>query len=93
MVSLEQIRSNLQEAIKLSGKTQTAIAQQLGIKHQTVQQYVSGRAMPALDTFANLCLILDLSADDLLGINDSGGRRTVVANSFNGNTGNITFKG
>ena len=30
--------------------------------------YLSGRAMPALDTFANLCSILDLDANEVLGI-------------------------
>ena len=27
---------------------------------QSVQQYLSGRALPSLDTFANLCEILEL---------------------------------
>ena len=66
MITLEEIRKQLQEAIKQSGKSQTQIAKELNIKQQTVQQYVSGRIMPALDTLANLCKILDLDANEIL---------------------------
>ncbi len=60
MINLEQIRTRLQEAIRQSGMTQTAIAQKLGVHHSAVGYYLSGRAMPALDTFANLCAVLDV---------------------------------
>ncbi len=60
MIVLNKIRERLIEAIKQSGLSQTEIAKRLGIKQPTVGQYLSGRAMPALDTFANLCEILDL---------------------------------
>ena len=60
MIILDKIRERLIEAIKRSGLSQTEIAKRLGIKQPTVGQYLSGRAMPALDTFANLCEILDL---------------------------------
>ena len=70
MATLNQIRENLIQAIKQSGMTQVEIAKKLNIKQPTVWQYISGRAMPALDTFADLCKILDVSADDILGIKD-----------------------
>ena len=60
MIILDKIRERLIEAIKQSGLSQTEIAKRLGIKQPTVGQYLSGRAMPELDTFANLCEILDL---------------------------------
>ena len=60
MIILDKIRERLIEAIKQSGLSQTEIAKRLGIKQPTVGQYLSGRAMPALDTFANLCEILEL---------------------------------
>ena len=60
MIILDKIRERLIEAIKQSGLSQTEIAKRLGIKQPTVGQYLSGRAMPAFDTFANLCEILDL---------------------------------
>ena len=57
-----------QEEITASRKSQTEIAQALGIKQQSVQQYLSGRALPSLDTFANLCEILELDPAYILGI-------------------------
>lgn len=60
MVTLDQIRARLQEAIRQSGLTQTELAKRLNIYQSAVGQYLSGRAMPALDTFANLCAVLDV---------------------------------
>ena len=66
MITLEQIRTRLVEAIKTSGTTQSEIAQKLGIRKPTVGQYLSGRAMPAPDTLANLCKLLDVDANHIL---------------------------
>lgn len=60
MVTLDQIRERLQAAIKQSGMTQTELAKRLNIYQSAVGQYLSGRAMPALDTFVNLCAVLDV---------------------------------
>ena len=68
MIILEDIRNNLIEVIKMSGMTQTEIAKRLNIRQQNIAQYLSGRAMPSLDTFANLCVILDLDANEILNI-------------------------
>lgn len=70
MIELDQIRMRLQEAIRNSGMTQTELARKLNVYQSAVGQYLSGRAMPALDTFANLCKVLDVSADYLLGLED-----------------------
>ena len=68
MIILEDIRKNLVEAIKTSGMSQTEIAKKLNVKQPSVAKYLSGRAMPSLDTFANLCVILDLDANEILNI-------------------------
>ena len=60
MVTLQQIQIKLSEAIKLSGLSQSEIANKLNVSNQTVSCYVHGKKLPALDTFANLCEILDL---------------------------------
>ena len=70
MIQLEQIRINLQKAIRQSGMTQTELAKKLNIYQSAVGQYLSGRAMPALDTFANLCKVLDLDPAYILCLND-----------------------
>ena len=68
MIILEDIRKNLVEAIKTSGMSQTEIAKKLNVKQPSVAKYLSGRAMPSLDTFANLCVLLDLDANEILNI-------------------------
>lgn len=70
MVTLDQIRGRLQEAIKQSGMTQTELAKKLNIYQSAVGQYLSGRAMPALDTFANLCAVLDVDPAYILCLTD-----------------------
>ena len=69
MVTLKEIQENLSKEIKNSGLSQTEIAKRIGIKQPTVGQYISGRAMPALDTFANLCIVLDLDPAEILMTN------------------------
>lgn len=70
MITMETIRKNLITAIKESGLTQNELAKRLNIKQQSVQQYLSGKTMPALDTFANLCKVLDVDPKDILGLED-----------------------
>ena len=75
MVTLELIRSRLIEAIKLSELSQTELAKKLNVKQPTVSMYLSGKAMPALDTFANICAVLDVDPAYILGITDNIGNR------------------
>lgn len=70
MITLEQIRNRLIEMIQTSGYTQAEIARQLGIRPSTVAQYLSGRAMPTLDTLANLCVFLDVDPGYILCTKD-----------------------
>ena len=70
MIALAQIQNKLSEAIKQSGMTQKEIAEKLSVTQSCIAHYVKGDIVPALDTFANLCKVLDVSADDILCIND-----------------------
>ena len=68
MIALQNIQKRLREAIKESNLSQTEIARRLGISQSTVSKYMRLDKFPALDTFANLCEILDVSADEILGL-------------------------
>ncbi len=70
MITLEKIRKRVAEAIKQSGLTQTELARRLSIGQQTISHYVKGDKMPALDTFANLCAVLDIDPAYILCIKD-----------------------
>ena len=63
MITLEQIRERLIQEIKVSGMSYTDIANKLNISRSSISHYVRGDILPALDTLANLCQILDLDAD------------------------------
>ena len=94
MITNEQIRAKLVSAIRCSGVSQSEIAKRVGIKQQSLAQYLSGRAMPAVDTLANICEVLDLDANDVLCIHEyAEPKKTVtISNSFNNNSGKIDFK-
>lgn len=61
-----KISRRLKEEIELSGKSKSVIAKAIGVSKPTVSQYISGRIMPSLTTFAKLCDYLDCSADNIL---------------------------
>ncbi len=63
-----KISIRLKEEIELSGKSKSDIAKAIGVSKPTVSQYLSGRIMPSLATFAKLCDYLDCSADEILKI-------------------------
>jgi len=66
MISLEIIQQNLAAAIRQSGLTQTELGKRLGVSQQTISHYLKGDKLPALDTFANLCAIIDVNPQDIL---------------------------
>ena len=66
MITLDQIKLKLQEEINNSELSKSEIARRLGISNQTVSCYSRGTKLPALDTFANLCQVLDLDPAEIL---------------------------
>lgn len=66
LITLEQIQARLAEAIKNSGLTQSEIARCLKISQSNISHYLKGDKMPALDTLANLCKIIDCDANYIL---------------------------
>jgi transcriptional regulator with XRE-family HTH domain len=68
MITLNEIRIKLIEAIQLSGMTQTELARKVGVCQQAIGQYLHQNKMPSLETFANLCKVLDLDANEILCI-------------------------
>lgn len=68
MIKIEEIQKRMREAIVYSHITQKELAEKLGINPSTVSKYMRLDKYPSLDTFANLCEILDVSADEILGL-------------------------
>ena len=68
MIRIDEIQKRLREAIAQSGISQKDHADKLGINPSTVSKYMRLNKYPSLDTFANICEVLDVSADEILGL-------------------------
>ena len=68
MIKIEEIQKRLREAIQYGTLSQKELAEKLGINPSTVSKYMRLDKYPSLDTFANICQILDVSADEILGL-------------------------
>ncbi len=69
-MNLQEIQARMRAAIKNSGMKQKDIAKAIGVSAQTVSKYMKADIFPALDTFAKLCALLDVSSDHILGIKE-----------------------
>ncbi len=70
MINIETIQLRLREAISNSGMTQKEIANAINVSSGTISKYMRIDKYPSLDTFANLCKVLDVSSDEILGLKD-----------------------
>lgn len=68
MIKIEDIQKRLREEIKSSDISQKELAKRLGINPSTVSKYLRLDKFPSLETFANICEILDVSADEIFGL-------------------------
>ena len=73
-MNIAEIKKRIAFEIKTSGISQCEIARKIGVHPTAITQYLSGRSAPALDTLAKLCVVLDISADYVLGITDYTGQ-------------------
>lgn len=65
-ITTAQIQERLAACIRQSGMTQRELAQKLNVTQQCISAYVTGKKLPAPDTLANLCKLLDVEADYIL---------------------------
>lgn len=68
MIKIEEIKQRLAEAIKQSGLTQKEIGNKIGVGQSCIAHYIKGDRLPTLDLFANLCVVLDVESNEILGI-------------------------
>lgn len=65
---MNKFPKQLQQAIKENGLNQTKLAELLNTSQQTISHWCTGENEPSLDDLIKLCQILNISADELLGI-------------------------
>lgn len=75
---LKNIQTRLRKAIQQSRFKQKEIAQAIGISEKTISAYMKKNIFPSLDTFGRICIFLDVTADEILGIckNETTSART-----------------
>ena len=66
MIEISDIQRRLREAIKTSPLSQKEIAERLHVNPSTITRYMRDDKFPSIDTFANICEILDVSSDEIL---------------------------
>ena len=77
MITLSEIQKRLIESINQSGINQTNLAKKIGVCQQAISSYIKGQKMPALDTLANLCKVIDVSPAYILCFEDESGSKTL----------------
>lgn len=72
-----EFNERLTIARKAAGYTQTTISEQLMIDRTRYGKWESGKASPSFDMLASICVLLDVSADYLIGLTDDPRRNTI----------------
>ena len=68
MFDISDIQRLLREAIKTSPLSQKEIAERLHVNPSTITRCMCDDKFPSIDTFANICEILDVSSGEILGL-------------------------
>ncbi len=71
MITLPEIQLRLRESLKNSGMKGKDIAKAVGVAPAQISKYMRNNIFPSLDTLANLCKVLDVSADYILCLTDA----------------------
>lgn len=66
MIEISDIQRRLREAFKTSPLSQKEIAERLHVNPSTISRYMRDGKFPSIDTFANICEILEVSSDEIL---------------------------
>lgn len=64
------IGQRIKEAREIAGHTQSSLAELMGINHQQVWRWESGKYIPEAEKIASLAKALNVSSDYLLGLSD-----------------------
>ncbi len=72
---MDIFKKRLNEVLKENKINQSQLAKQLNIERQGITNYKNGNSIPSLDTFKNLCILLNTSADYLLGLEEYDGTK------------------
>jgi len=58
----------LKDLMQEKNLTQTELANKVGVKQSQVSEWLKGKSKPGYDSLKAICLALDISGDEILGI-------------------------
>jgi transcriptional regulator with XRE-family HTH domain len=67
---VSEFAKRLAETLKCSGMTQETVAKQLKVLQQSVSYWVKGTYEPSISQIIELCKVLDITPNYLLGFTD-----------------------
>lgn len=67
---MEEFRHRLKRIRERRGMSQRALSELCGVSSDMVGLYERGKRKPNIDTLKEMCRVLDVSADYLLGISE-----------------------
>lgn len=89
---IQEFAEKIEIAIKSSQYTQKEIAKILNISESNITNWKKGDNLPSVELLYKLCILLDESADYLLGLEKKDTQATQINNINNiNNSGNINF--
>lgn len=71
MQSVTKFTERFNECLRYASVRQTELARAANVSKQCISDYKSGKSVPSIDTLFLLCRFLDVSADYLLGLEDT----------------------
>lgn len=77
---------------KQNNLKQDEVAHKIGVTRQCYAHYEQGIREPSIETLRRLCVLFNISADELLEIETKEDRKKVVINHSFNNSKNINFK-
>lgn len=77
-MKFELFKQRLSEELKECKMTQKEIAKILKIDQANISNYIRGKQIPKIDIFADICELLDLNANYILGLADYSGKKSTI---------------
>ena len=68
MITSKEIHKEFSRSNKNKRMSQTMLTKELKIRQPAISKYIHGKSLPSLETFANLCKILDVDSNEILCI-------------------------
>lgn len=66
---LNYFAENFSAYLKVRGISQSEFSRLFGVKANTVNQWANGKREPDLDTVCKICILFDVSLDEMIGYN------------------------